>query len=251
VRWWLVGCAALLACPPPRVPTVVVAPGTSAERALLDAEAAFAKRPDVDAVKEALRLFQTAAVADAVKVEGPVGVVRVAAWLVENGPKGERKLRADEAVAAGQQCQQRAAATATCDYWQAVALGLSAREHALTALGELPRIISLLKRADAAAPDLDEAGPARVLALLLVRAPGWPTGPGNPDDALVEAQKAVARAPQHPLNQATLAECLAATGDTAGAKAAYARAVELGTARGDADGALWAAQARTALAALE
>lgn len=250
MKWWLSCCLALLGCPPARVP-LVVAPGTSAERALLDAEAAFAKRPDLAAVKDALRLFQTAAVADEAKVEGPTGVVRVAAWLVENGPKGERGLRADEAVAAGQQCQQRAAGTAACDYWLAVALGLSAREHALTALGELPRIITLLKKADAAAPSLDDAGPARVLALLLVRAPGWPTGPGNPDDALAEAQKAVARAPQHPLNQATLAECLAATGDTAGAKAAYTRAVELGTSRGDADGAEWAAQARAALASLE
>lgn len=250
MRWWLLLCPAVLACPA-RVPGVVIAPGTSAERSLLDAEAAFARRPDLEAVKQALALFRTAAMADLAKVDGPVGVVRTAAWLVENGPKGERKLRAAEAVEAGQQCQQRASGSAGCDYWQAVALGLSARERALTAVVELPHIISLLKKADAAAPTLDDAGPARVLALLLVRAPGWPAGPGNADDALVVAQKAVSRSPQHPLNQATLAECLAATGDTAGARAAYTRAVELGTARVDADGALWASQARTALAALE
>ena len=123
--------------------------------------------------------------------------------------------------------------------------------NVLTALSELPRIITLLKKADAAAPTLDDAGPARVLALLLVRAPGWPTGPGNPDDALVEAQKAVSRAPNHPLNHATLAECLAATGDTDGAKVAYRRAIELGTQRGDADGTAWAAQATAALDALK
>ncbi|MBL8923263.1 MAG: hypothetical protein JNJ54_30710 [Myxococcaceae bacterium] len=233
------------------MPVVVVTPGTSAERTLLDAEAAFARRPDLDAAKEALALFRTAALADVAKVDGPIGVVRTAAWLVENGPKAERKLRAAEAVEAGQQCQQRAPGSAGCDYWQAVALGLSARERALTAVVELPNIIALLKKADATAPGLDDAGPARVLALLLVRAPGWPTGPGNADDALAEAQKAVSRAPQHPLNQATLAECLAATGDTAAARAAYARAIELGTARGDADGAAWATQARAALAGLD
>lgn len=248
--WWL-ACVGLLACPPARVSTVVVAPGTSAEAALVDAEAAFAKRPDLAAVKDALQHFQVAAEADVARTEGPAGVVRVAAWLVENGPKHERGLHADEAVHAAAQCQQRAAGSSTCDYWQAVALGLSAREHVLTALGELPRIISLLKKADAAAPTLDDAGPARVLALLLVRAPGWPTGPGSPDDALVEAQKAVTRAPNHPLNHATLAECLVATGDTEGGKRAYQRAIELGKRRGDADGTLWAAQATAALEALK
>ena len=252
MRWWPVALGLVLAaCPPPRVVSVVVAPGTSADEALRDAESAFAKRPDVVAVKDALRLFQIAAAADATRTEGPTGVVRVAAWLVESGPKNERTAHADEAVAAATQCQQRAPGSAPCDYWQAVALGVSAREHVLTALGELPRIITLLKKADAAAPTLDDAGPARVLALLLVRAPGWPTGPGNPDDALVEAQKAVSRAPNHPLNHATLAECLAATGDTDGAKAAYRRAIELGTQRGDADGTAWAAQATAALDALK
>ena len=47
-----------------------------------------------------------------------------------------------------------------------------------------------------------------------------------------------------------LAECLAATGDTDGAKVAYRRAIELGTQRGDADGTAWAAQATAALDAL-
>jgi len=231
--------------------TVVVAPGTSVETALHDAGAAFAKRPDVTAVKAALRQFQVAAEVDRSRTEGLAGVAHVAAWLVENGPKAERGPHSDEAVHAATQCQQRAPGSALCDYWQAVALGLSAREHVLTALGELPRIIALLEKADAAAPTLDDAGPARVLALLLVRAPGWPTGPGSPDDALVEAQKAVARAPKHPLNQATLAECLVATGDVEGAKGAYGRAIELGRQRGDADGSLWAAQATAALDALK
>ncbi len=230
---------------------MVVAPGTAADDALRDAESAFAGRPDVAAVKDALRLFQLAAAADASRTEGPTGVVRVAAWLAESGPKRERAAHADEAVVAATQCQQRAPGSAPCDYWQAVALGVSAREHVLTALGELPRIITLLKKADAAAPTLDDAGPARVLALLLVRAPGWPTGPGNPDDALVEAQKAVSRAPNHPLNQLTLGECLAATGDTDGAKTAYQRAIELAKQRGDADGAAWAVQASAALDALK
>lgn len=251
MRWQWFALLALSACPPAAVKTVVVAPGTSVEVALKDAEAAFAKRPDVAAVNEALKQFQLAAAADVTRTEGSAGVVQVAAWLVENGPKAERTAHADEAVQAASQCQRRAPGTVRCDYWQAVALGLSAREHILTALGELPRIIALLKKVEAADAGFDDAGASRVLALLLVRAPGWPTGPGSPDDALVEAQKAVALSPKHPLNHAALAEALAATGDVDGAKAAYARAIELGKQRGDADGAVWAAQATASLDALK
>ncbi|MFZ5441549.1 MAG: hypothetical protein ACOZQL_16195 [Myxococcota bacterium] len=234
---------ALSACPPPKVPPPEPLAGLAPEAALAAADAAFAQRPNDAQVREAFKLYRSAAVE---RVEGSIGVVRTAAWLVEHGAKDDRKTLVRAAVEAGAQCQQRAVAPGPCDYWQAVALGLEAREQPLTALGALPRIIELLKKADAATPDLDDAGPARVLALLLARAPGWPTGPGNPDDALASAQKALEHAPKHPLNELALGECLAATGDTAGAKAAYERAAALASARGDADGAEWAAQAQRA-----
>jgi hypothetical protein len=66
---------------------------------------------------------------------------------------------------------------------------------------------------------------------------------------VLEAQKALDLS-KHPLNELALGECLAATGDTAGAKAAYERAAALASARGDADGAEWAAQAQKAFEAL-
>lgn len=238
----------LAGCPPPRAPApATLAPGTSFEVALGEGEAAFASRPDGAAVRRAVRAFEQAGLAAPQRVEGPIGVIRASAWLIEHGAKEDRKALVDGAVAAGEQCQGRAPKSAACDYWQAVALGLAAREQPLTALGRLAGIIALLERAGAADPGLDDAGPSRVLALLLVRAPGWPTGPGSVDDALLAAQAAVARAPRHPLNVLTLGECLAGTGDEAGARAAYAQARDLGRARGDADGLEWAAQADVAL----
>lgn len=247
-----VGLLVLLfaACPPSRVPTVDLAPGTTFEGALAEGEAAFAQRPDAGAVRAALQAFQRAALAGVERIEGPIGVVRAGAWLIEHGAKDDRASIVAAATAAGEQCQARAPGTAQCDYWQAVALGLAAREQPLTALGRLPKIIELLKRADAASPALDDAGPARVLALLLVRAPGWPTGPGNPDEALVAAEAAVARAPAHPLNELARGECLVAVGDEAGARAAWQRAEQLARERKDADGEEWAAQAAAALAKL-
>ncbi len=244
---WLLALA-LSACPPAKAlaPPATIA-ANAVDAALREAEAAFGKRPDAAQVREALGRFQAAAAADPTRTEALAGIVRTAAWLLEHGVKEDRRSVVATAVAAGEACQRRAPAAAPCDYWEAVALGLAAREQPLTALGALPKIIALLKRAAAAAPALDEGGPSRVLALLLVRAPGWPTGPGNPDDALVAAKRAVELAPTHPPNALAEAEALAATGETDAARAAYQRAAELGAARGDADGAEWAAQAREGL----
>ena len=254
----------LTACPktvPPRELEKIA----SVEEAMRDADAAWAQRPDATAVRKALSLYQSAAAGDPARIDGNVAVVRAVGWLLEHGAKEDRKELADEAVAAGEQCQQRTPDAPLCNYWQAVAMGLRIREHKLTdavamglrirehkltAITGLSRVIELLKKASAQDPSLDEGGPFRVLALLLVRAPPWPAGPGNSDDALAAAQQAVAHGPDHPLNQLVLAESLEATGETEGAKAAYRKAAQLGRTGKDPDGADWAAQAEAALAKL-
>lgn len=234
----------LLACAcVPRAPLPDVKASSDVDASLAAAEAAWARRPEVTQVREALGHFQQAAAGDAARTEALAGVVRTAAWLVEHGARDDRKALVDTALAAAEQCQQRAPKAPACDYWQAAALGVAARERPLSALGNLKELIDLLRRADANAPELDHAGPARLLAVVLVRAPGWPTGPGNPDDALVEAQKAVARASEYPPNQLALGEALAATGDTDGARAAFERARALAKVSADPDAVDWGAQA--------
>lgn len=240
---------ALAACPklvPPRELEKIA----SVEEALRDADAAWAQRPDTTAVRKALSLYQSAAAGDPARIDADVAVVRAVGWLLEHGAKEDRKELADEAVAAGEQCQQRKPDAPLCNYWQAVAMGLRIREHKLTAITGLSKVIDLLKKASAQDPSLDEGGPFRVLALLLVRAPPWPAGPGNSDDALAAAQQAVARGPDHPLNHLVLGESLEATGETEGAKAVYRKAAQLGRTSKDPDGADWAAQAEAALAKL-
>ncbi len=79
-------------------------------------------------------------------------------------------------------------------------------------------------------PAYDEAGPSRVKALVLTRAPGWPLGPGDPDAGVVAVRKAVLLRPQYPPNVLALAEALAKTGDTNGARASYQRARDLAQA---------------------
>lgn len=244
---WLWVLLALAACPPARVATADLVMKDQVTVTLTEAETAFSRRPDVAEVRRAMTLFLSASGSDETRVEGSFGVIRTVAWLLEHGVKEEKGTLVATALAAGGQCQARAPNTPQCDYWQAVAKGLGARENPTTGLGEVKVIIELLRRVQAAQPQLDDGGPSRVLALLLLRAPGWPIGPGDADAGLAEAQKALAIAPNHPLNQLAVAEGLAATGDTEGAKAVYLRAKDLGWQRGDADGADWAAQAEAAL----
>lgn len=245
--------AAVTGCPPVRIAVAPVVTRDEAASTLDAAEVAFSHRPDAAEVRRAVTLFQSAAAADGARVEGSLGTIRGIAWLIEHGVKEERESLVATALDAGEQCQRRAPGTAQCDYWQAVARGLGAQERPTTGLGELKAIVELLRRAQAAQPQLDGGGPSRVLALLLLRAPGWPLGPGDPDAGLAEAKQALAADPAHPMNHLALAEALAAAGDAQGAKAAYQQARALGRQRaagGDPDGADWAAQAEAALKAL-
>jgi len=85
-------------------------------------------------------------------------------------------------------------------------------------------MLDTLTQAESADPNYDEAGPARVRALVLIRAPGWPLGPGDADAGLAAARRAVVLQPLYPPNLLALAEALAKTGNAAGAQETYARA---------------------------
>jgi hypothetical protein len=96
--------------------------------------------------------------------------------------------------------------------------------HPTHAIELLNAMLSELTSAEAADADYDRAGPARVRALVLLRAPGWPLGPGDADSGLESARRAVMLQPDYPPNLLTLAEALAKTGDAPGAKETYTRA---------------------------
>ena len=83
-----------------------------------------------------------------------------------------------------------------------------------------------LARAEAADPIYDEAGPARVRALVLLRAPAWPLGPGDAEAGSIAARRAVALRPLYPPNLLALAEAALKTGDDAAARDLYRRARE-------------------------
>jgi len=181
----------------------------------------------VDATREAASLYLRAAAADTSRSEGLVGAIKANLWLASNlEADADRKEAAVAAVHAGQWCERARPGSAPCDYWLAVALGVQARERRNTGHDALPRIVELLEAATEEDPELDEAGPHRVLALVLLRAPGWPTGPGDPDLGLEQAREAVRLRPGYPPNQLCLAEALNKIDDPAGSRQAYERALK-------------------------
>jgi len=167
---------------------------------------------------------------------------------VEREPDRTRRAAlATEAVAAGQRCDAAAPGSAACDYALGLALGVQARERPATVRDGLAEMARRLRRAAAAEPGLDRAGPHRVLALLLLRAPGWPLGPGDPEAGLAEARRAVAGYPDHAPNQLALAEALLANEQPEAGRAAARRAealAEAAVAAGERDAPGWLRDAR-------
>lgn len=165
----------------------------------------------------------------------------------------ETDSRTREQLAAGagrnaDTCLVQEPRAAACLYGRAVALGLMARAHPTRAGEFLNSMLDALAQAETADPGYQEGGAARVRALVLIRAPGWPLGPGDTDAGLVAARRAVALSPLYPPNLLALAEALAKSGDATGAKLNYSRARDAAlaiSAVGDRDD--WLRQAEQGL----
>jgi hypothetical protein len=141
----------------------------------------------------------------------------------ETDPKIRGELAA-EASNDADACIARDPQAVACLYGRAIALGLQARAHPTRAGELLTTMLACLANAEAVDPDYDQAGPARVRALVLIRAPGWPLGPGDADAGLDAARRAATLRPQYPPNLLALAEALAKSGDSNGARERYERA---------------------------
>jgi len=153
--------------------------------------------------------------------------------------ESDSKIRAElatQAVGDADACLAHDPQAAACLYGRAVARGLNARAHPTHAGEILSSMLEDLSRAESADANYDEAGPARVRALVLVRAPGWPLGPGDPEAGLVAARRAVALRPLYPPNLLALAEALSKNGDGSAARESYARARDAALALPNAAG---------------
>jgi tetratricopeptide (TPR) repeat protein len=233
-------------------PIAVYAPGRAngrtAAQLVAEADAAWARRALPGQAAAAQGLYLDAAVTDAHGIEGLLGAMRALSYRVEYEPGASRGRLAQLQVELGQWCQRRAPAAPACDYRLAIALGQQARERPSTGRDAMSRMVSLLHRTIEAAPRLEAGGPHRMLALLLLRAPSWPIGPGDPEAALEHARAAVQIAPGAVENQLALGEALGANGRSDEARAAYRRAAVLAAAVRDPEAARWLSAARAGIA---
>jgi hypothetical protein len=136
----------------------------------------------------------------------------------------ERAQLLAAATASARQCLAQAPKDAACPYAQAQVLGLSAREHPVEAGALLKQMLANLAQAEALDPALDHAGPARLTAVVLLRAPPWPLGPGDVDAATVAAQRAVKRDPGYPPNLIALGQAQTRTDGARLARATFNQA---------------------------
>lgn len=250
------GCASALREPPPAAVLagsgpVASEPGADPSALIDRASAWFARRPDPQAVEQARDLSLHAMAAAEPPLEAFLGAARATAWLVEHELDADRRQALSvEGVQIGQLCGRRFPSEPECRYRLALAVGQQARERPSTASDGLDVMVELLQDLVAEAPDLDAAGPHRVLALVLLRAPGWPSGPGDPELGLEHARAAVARQPDHPPNHLVLGEALLDNGRGAEGLRALERAIALAetlAVRGDPDAPEWRAEARRTL----
>jgi hypothetical protein len=222
--------------------------GRSAAQLIAEADAAWQQREQPGRAAQAVGLYLDAATTDDHGVAGLLGAMHALSFRIEYEPGVAKAQLATEQVQLGQWCKQRAPKSPECDYRLAIALGQEAREKISIGRDALKHMVELLHRAIAQDPQLDHAGPHRVLALVLVRAPGWPAGPGDTDEGLAEAKKAVQLAPESAANHLVLAEGLLANGDEGHARAAYQLAAALAAVNPDkAEGARQLVEARSGL----
>jgi len=167
----------------------------------------------------------------------PVSVEALAAAIDSDARRSELepapRIRSEVAADASRDadaCMAREPQNVVCLYGSAVALGLEARAHPTRAAELLRTMLERLASADSADAGYDQAGPTRVRALVLIRAPGWPLGPGDLDAGLAAARRASALRPDYPPNHLALAEALTKTGDAEGARLSYQRARDLALA---------------------
>lgn len=250
----LVACAAIVvtACAhalhePSPIPATAPE-GRDAADLVREADTAWRRRGEPGQAAVAQDLYLKAAVADERDVAGLLGAMRAMTFRVEREREGTvRAALAGQQVELGQWCQRRAPSDPACHYRLALALGQQARERPSTGHDAVDKMVTLLRRAIAADPAMDSGGPHRALALVLLRAPSWPAGPGDAEAALKEARAAVQLFPDVAGNQLALAEALEKNEQPEPARAAYERAGALAAAAlqaGDPDAARALAEAR-------
>ena len=127
---------------------------------------------------------------------------RLALHLAERSPdESDKEALANEGVTLAERALAHGGSKdGAVHYYLAANLGLAIHDHPLQAADNLSRLEQELNTAVGLNPSVDEGGPLRLLGMLYLKAPPWPTGIGDGDKALEYLKKATDDYPEHPLN---------------------------------------------------
>ncbi len=181
--------------------------------------------------------------------KGRIALARMQADAAERGPAAARIAAAKIGIAAATAARTDNPDRVEAHYWYAINVGLLAdadRSYGLQAVSEMQQA---LQRAIELDEKFDEAGPLRVMGLLLLRTPGPPLSIGSPRKGLRLLQRAVELSPEYPENYLHLAEAFHETGKVDEARAALHKVLAAAPWTGrEAESANWRRAAETRLA---
>jgi len=200
----------------------------AARKFLQQGDAAWEQRDDPGMPDAARLAYWHAVAADPQQPDGYWKAARasilVGRLLAGKEARGDAFLRG---LRTAQLLLARVDGNAQAHYYYALNLGLLAKERPSRGHEAVKEMLPHLERAIELAPQLDQAGGYRTLALVYLRAPGWPASVGDEEAGLEYATLAVENAPDYPGNHLALAEAWIAMGDRPKARAEVERAREL------------------------
>jgi len=135
---------------------------------------------------------------------------QIALHLAERQPPGpDREALAAEGVKLAERSLTAGGKDdAAVHYYLAANLGLAINDHPVQAAENLHRLEDELNLAVKLSKSIDQGGPLRLLGMLYLKAPPWPTGVGDGDKAIALLKESVDQFPTHPLNHLFYAEAL-------------------------------------------
>jgi hypothetical protein len=142
-------------------------------------------------------------------VETMIRRARAILFIAEPQPGSDEALAwAEAGEELSRQIVERAPNRVEGHYYEALFIGLKAREKSVPkALLLLPRMASRARRAVEIDETYDDAGPLRLMGMLLITAPPWPASVGDTEEGLELLERAVFLS-DYPRNRLLLAKSL-------------------------------------------
>ncbi len=155
---------------------------------------------------------------------------RAAAWLLEFDDSLDEPARRELAARGVGYAEAALAAIGErvdTVFLAGALLGLQLEVARVPGPVKLGKVHDYFERAVELAPDYDDGAPLRALGTLLVKAPGWPAGPGDVEEGIELLAQAVEQHSGHPANHYFLGEALLADGRRDEAAASFQRVLDL------------------------